>query len=139
MTSPYEQTENTGHFIDHERQRVLEVLTSGTDDLLQTAVVSTKAVIRDVPTAQSFLREYTTLSAYRHANDGQFPTGIFPGTAEAVVAIDALKAARTQNIMADPQLSASYNNDRQTAANSFLITGIPVEVVEAALQQLPRH
>ena len=129
MTANYEHP-------DDEFQRLHAIVTAGTEDLWQAAVASAGFLIRDADTAVAFISECNELEAYSQAHEGQLPEGVFPPTSAAVLAINALKAARTQNIIADPGLNATYKNDRRAAANSLFVIAASVEVAEAALAKL---
>lgn len=110
-----------------------EVVNAGTEDLREAAVSSVGAIVHDVDQARAFMGRYTEIRSQLEL--GELPLGISPPLANAVRAIDALRAAQVQNIMADPGLSTTFDHDRRMAASSYLVLGVHVQIVGAVLER----
>jgi hypothetical protein len=123
-----------GNWLDAERRRVGEIMIAGTDDLLQEAVRRARDAIPSVDAGLGFIVQYKEISAYRGSHDGEFPDTTYPPIKSLVSAIDELKDARTQNLMADPGLRAGFGGDRQAVAHSYLMEGTVIEVLDKALE-----
>ena len=130
---------DSGHDIGVQREREAGIVIAGTEDLLAAAVTSMHGLVRDHASAQGFLDTYLRVRTFREEHEGAFPPGIYPPEQAAIQAVDDLRAARTQNVMASPELNAACGGDRRAADSSAYVSGTPVAVVSAVLERLTPH
>ena len=122
-----------------EQDRVERLLKAGTEDLRAAAKGAVRAVIRDEASAMGLLWTYNQFTEYRASHGGENPEGVDERIMGVVDAIDALKAAEAQNMMADSELSEAWGYDHAAMAESDLIQIVPYSVINDAWHDLVRE